>query len=280
MRQYNVWWLTIALIHLKDAECGGGSFHDTALSTIKDSPVPRDLADTFYSPLITYTEAQCRVLELGAAIARCGKFHICLRDGLSWRELATQAKVLREAIESQLCDRRFAVVQTAKAKIFDEVSKDWAIVWEKFPSSQKDSKFAVECYALEQDTACVFHLMRVAEYGLRALARERKVKLPKNRPLEWAEWNEIIVAIGKKVDAIANQKRGPKRDAALEFYRGALGQFQAFKDAYRNHVMHARGIYDEHQAASVLSHVRDFMSRLAVKTEENPKRSIDWSKGQ
>jgi hypothetical protein len=59
----------------------------------------------------------------------------------------------------------------------------------------------------------------------------------------------------------------------LEFYRGALGEFEAFKDTYRNNVMHVRKDYDEPQALSVMNHVREFI--LAAKIDEHPK-AIRW----
>ena len=68
--------------------------------------------------------------------------------------------------------------------------------------------------------------------------------------------------------------RRPERGEVLEFYKGALGEFEAFKDAYRNNVMHARKTYLEAQAKSVLLHVRGFMERLACRIDENMTSSI------
>jgi hypothetical protein len=119
--------------------------------------------------------------------------------------------------------------------------------------------------------------MRTAECGLRALPRERRVRVPK-RPLEWATWQDILNQIKKSVDSIAGRRAGPAKDAALEFYRGTLGEFEAFKDTYRNNVMHTRRTYDEHQAASVLVHVREFMARLAAKIDERSIKAIRWGR--
>ena len=52
----------------------------------------------------------------------------------------------------------------------------------KIRSAKGDIMDAVDAYALGLNTACVFHLMRIAEHGMRALARERKVKLIKINP--------------------------------------------------------------------------------------------------
>lgn len=230
----------------------------------------------YHRPNVEEARRQCELIELAGSVHRCDLFLRALKLGLRWFELKNQARVLSEAIEGELGRHRFVFVTTTKATIHDNVSKEWADVWAKFPSSKEDVEHAVECYALELDTACIFHLMRVAERGLHALAKERKVRLPKDRPLEFAQWQPIMMEIDKSVEKIANRKVGPARASALEFYEGALGQLRAFKDLYRNPVMHSRGDYDEYQAASALLHVRDFMKRLSTKIDENPKKSIKW----
>jgi hypothetical protein len=148
-----------------------------------------------------------------------------------------------------------------------------------FPSAQFDITEASTCYALERPTASIFHAMRAAEIGLRALARERKVKF-KKWLLEWQDWNTIISEIHaefkKEVGAWA---RGPHKDAFVDFYSGALGEVEAFKDAYRNHVMHSRPHrpYTDHDAQVVLAAVKRFLRRLSERTNEKGRR-IQWKK--
>ena len=60
-----------------------------------------------------------------------------------------------------------------------------------------------------------------------------------------------------------------------DFYTGALGEVEAFKDEYRNHVMHTRKSYEEPAALNVMNHVRGFMERLSAKTNERGK-VIRW----
>ena len=76
--------------------------------------------------------------------------------------------------------------------------------------------------------------MRVAEHGLGAVAKERRVKLPKNKPVEWATWQEIIKSIRDAHAEIGKTKPpGQGKDEALAFYSGALAHLEAFKDKYR-----------------------------------------------
>jgi hypothetical protein len=209
--------------------------------------------------------------EFEAAIKRLdGPFARDVVPNISVREMHVQLKVLREAIDGDLNDRWFAVVSKAKGSlVFTDHSNDWELVEQRFISAKDDVEEAQFCYALERNTATVFHCMRVAEIGLRSLARRMGVKLPKRGRLEWAEWQTVLREMDKIADAIAiTKKAGPAKDAIMEFYRGALGQFYGFKDEYRNHVMHTRGSYDEHRAASVLLQVRDFMTKLAKHIDE------------
>src|SRR5437016_12047956 len=87
-------------------------------------------------------------------------------------------------------------------------------------AARADIKDAGNCYALDLNTACIMLLMRVAEKGLRVLAREQRVKFP--IPLELQEWHNVIVAIEKKVDKFEAWPRCAGKKEVLEFYRGAL----------------------------------------------------------
>src|SRR5205085_247391 len=106
------------------------------------------------------------------------------------------------------------------------------------------------------------HSMRIAEHGLRALAYERRVKLPRNKQVEWGTWQELIKALDDEIKLIGlKAKAGQAKDAALAFYSGARADLNAFKDEYRNQVSHVRAAYDELQALRALNNVNSFMER-------------------
>ncbi len=50
-------------------------------------------------------------------------------------------------------------------------------------------------------------MMWIAEVGMRALARERQVSFP-DKPLEWAEWENIIDQIESKAKVGMPAARG------------------------------------------------------------------------
>lgn len=140
----------------------------------------------------------------------------------------------------------------------------------QFPSADQDIRNAGNAYAFGLYTAAVFHLMRVAEIGLRAFARHLRVKMPKKKgPLEWAIWEDILREIRAKIDKLAVQGgTKPKKGADRAFYRGLLAEFEGFKDIYRNDVMHVRRTYTQHEAANALERVRDFVQRLGSRIHE------------
>src|SRR5260370_27264994 len=75
-------------------------------------------------------------------------------------------------------------------------------VYDVIPTARQDIRDAGNCLAFELHTACVFHLMRAAEHGLRKLARRLRVVVFHNkRPsaLEESDWNKIIEAVKAKL---------------------------------------------------------------------------------
>jgi hypothetical protein len=120
-----------------------------------------------------------------------------------------------------------------------------------FPSCERDIRNAGSCYALEQEDACVHHLMLVLERGLKALAAKVGVC-----PYQQSSWHTVITNIDTKTKTLP---RGPD----LDFYREVNAQFGFLKVAYRNHSEHAHDdFYDMPKALHILNHVRDFMNEL------------------
>lgn len=263
MRHYNVWQLAHAIAFLESAQ------HDAEFKkdfTQGDARVPDQGMNNLFVPMLRYCESECRQLELTAALARFQHFNNEIREGITWAELRNQIKVLHEAIHADLCFRRFAYVPTSKAAIHDGFALAWESIWKKIPDAKEDSQRAVDCYALEQDTACVFHLMRVAEFGLRALAKKLRVKLTSKGqfcPLEFAEWEKVIITLKNQIDAARKLPAGPKRQAQLAFYSDAADHCTFMKDIWRNNVSHARQPYKDAEALAVLERVRDFMKFIA-----------------
>jgi hypothetical protein len=135
-------------------------------------------------------------------------------------------------------------------------------VADEFPECDYDIGAATRCLALEQWTACVFHLMRVVERGLHHLARELQVPMSADVDLE--NWRNIIDQIDAEIRKLEQSlPRGREKTEILEYYGTASAGFNSFKNAWRNHVAHARSVYDEMSAIRIWNHVQAFMQTLA-----------------
>jgi protein-disulfide isomerase-like protein with CxxC motif len=100
--------------------------------------------------------------------------------------------------------------------------------------------------------------------------------LPRNKHIDWGAWQEIIKELTKEAAKIGEKaSAGAAKDNALSFYSGAISDLNAFKDEYRNQVMHVRKEYDEHQALRALVKVREFMERVSEKMNHKHQR-IRW----
>jgi hypothetical protein len=130
----------------------------------------------------------------------------------------------------------------------------------EFPEAASDIAAAGRCIAVEEWTAAVFHLMRVLEHGLRALAAD--VGLAESQ-VELQNWQNVIDRIERAIREREREPRSIEKSESLRAYSAAASQLRYFKDAWRNHVSHARAYYDEREAMNVWSHAQPFMQDLA-----------------
>lgn len=182
--------------------------------------------------------------------------------------MAMEIRILREALEDDL-QELLAFYPTPNQQQFHGQEKLFGdAVYEAFESARNDIMAAGNCYATDNFTACVFHSIRVAEHGMRALAINLKIKKVGKHPLPYAEWGQVIQALRTKIETIRRTTRGPKKGALLQFYSGATDQVDHINDIWRTNVAHARGLYNGPEALSALTRVREFMQLLAERLRE------------
>jgi len=207
--------------------------------------------------------------ELRASDQRLVLFCGLLGDscGIQHATLIAEIRGLQTTIRNELSERKFTFIPTGKARFCEGNCLFGETVNDAFPSARAEIMDAGNCIAAELDTAAVFHLMRVAEIGLRGLAKKLQVaKVRKGDPIESGTWADIIQALENKVKgSFPKTKEGQEES---DFYKEVFIEYRAFKDFWRNKVMHARADYDEHAALSAFHHVRAFMQRLATRVSE------------
>jgi hypothetical protein len=193
------------------------------------------------------------------------------------REAVLRARVdaIGEAIENNLNSRKFMYIPVDQASYWNNLKMFGEHFVLAFPEkATMEMLEAGKCLAAARGTACVFHCMRVAEYGLRKLAQKLNVTISdKNKkcPLEYGDWNKVITEIRGAITETRKLPNGPRKEAKLQFYSNAADHCEYMKDIWRNEVMHARRFYNEAETKAVVNRVRDFVSLFKMSKKHATK---------
>jgi hypothetical protein len=185
--------------------------------------------------------------------------------------LAAEMRSLEGDLASDMMDCVFVQVVRDATPFFENPELLGQGVLQGFPDCHEDIVSVGNCIAVGLGTSAVFHLMRIAEMGLRAFARHLGLirvvadkKRGKTIPMEYAQWEKVLNQLGEKIETkISRLRPGPSKQKQQEFYYSALNEVSSFKDAWRNHVMHVRRTYSLEDAAAATAHVGRFMLSLA-----------------
>jgi hypothetical protein len=206
------------------------------------------------------------VLERSTVAADCGLAET-EDDTCTYRDVAIRLRHTVESFSHDANQRVFWLIHGGKAKYFNRsFGKE---VNAAFPDVIWEVREASSCYALARNTACVFHLMRSVELGMRALAVAVGVT-PTKIPLEYQEWNNLIEQIESHAKAIDSWGRGPEVTNARQFFKRIIADLYSFKDDVRNVTMHTRRKpYDSPGALSVRNRVKEWFEILATKVRQD-----------
>lgn len=180
--------------------------------------------------------------------------------------LARELNGLSAQMVQALSKRQFAYIPPPNDRYFEREKLFGDDVFNAFEDARADIKDAGNAFSVSLYTACIFHLMRVAERGLRRLARNLRVTIKHTNaliPLEYGEWEKVITGINMKIESARALPRGPKRQRILELYSDAGQHCLFMRDIWRNTISHARKGYTHNEASSAIERVRDFMQFLA-----------------
>ena len=170
-------------------------------------------------------------------------------------QLALPADRLLHSYVTEAGARQFYVIEGKHAKFYaDAESLFGGEVVDAFPSVAPDISEAGKCRALGRWTACVMHLMRVLEVGLKRLANRHGVDHTENWNRTLNELETRLRSIQKKVDGVEAERWASEAGTHLRF----------MKNAYRNHAMHPLERYDEERAVEIYDNTRSFMRHLAI----------------
>jgi hypothetical protein len=178
--------------------------------------------------------------------------------------LASELLHFQQDLNRELHKHKFAYI--SHGKYFEQEKLFGGDVYNKIKEARQDLKDAGNCLAAGLYTACVFHLMRVAEHALRRLAKRVKPNLihrGKPTPIEYETIEKICIAIDDKLKAAHTISAKPEKKRQLRLYADAAQHCLFMKDIWRNDVSHTGKPYIEAEALGAMDRVRDFAQFLA-----------------
>lgn len=190
-----------------------------------------------------------------------------VNDSASGEELRILLRELHENLIADLSSSYFLMIPADMREHYEQRQLPFGeSVSVTFPSAERDISAASRCLALDEWTACVFHLMRVLEHGLTSMALSVGMK---PEEISHENWKNIIDMIERKIRALEQLPKSDEKVKQIKSLSSAAVQFRYFKDAWRNHVSHGRDTYDERSGKMIWIHVKSFMQELAIDQTPN-----------
>ncbi len=202
-------------------------------------------------------DRECSAVGLRCSLTTIRKLELFLgaeeRTKQRFRDLLEE---LIGRVQDELTGTLFMSISARDADLWEKPQLFGAAVSEKFPSATFDIEEAGKCLACGRGTATVFHLMRVMEVGLRAVADLLGMPFAPN----WEGYlRHLQTETGKEWKAKSEEWRRSE-----PFYREVLGHLQIVKIAWRNPTMHVSSVHTQEQAEDIFNAVRSFIRQLAI----------------
>lgn len=175
--------------------------------------------------------------------------------------------VLLNAIIAELKLRLYLRIPDDRAKYWEKADLLTEPARQKFPMAYAELTASSTAFACGLWVASVFHSMRAAEVGLRAMAIDLGVTFT-HGDLSLEQWMTIIRSVEAKIKEIEQEKKSTDKADRQRFYSEAAAQFRFFKDGYRVRAAHVFDPFSQSQALSILNQTCAFFEVLAEKMTE------------
>jgi hypothetical protein len=182
-----------------------------------------------------------------------------LERGCTWRELSTIADNLKTRIQDE--SEGVLLLWVEDKEYYQKDDLFGAEVSERFRGASFDVKEAGTCFSVGRYTACVYHLMRVTEFGLRAIGK--RVGFTNTRPV----WEAVL----KYIDAELRRERDKMSElfkGDVEFFGGISAQMHAVNLAWRRRMAHVERTYTQEEAKRILDATKGLMQHIAQRLSE------------
>lgn len=229
-----------------------------AVNERTDDPDRMISPDEEYASSLSVTAAQLESWGLSTSAKQVERLaHLLSEYPYSYRSFEERLRGIQEVISDELSSHLFMRIQPEYRRYYEEKNLFGLQVPEKFPLAIRDIEHAGNCLAFGEGTACVYHLMRVMEVGLKALAKALGVPYAPS-------WESYLRQINDKI-SVKYKKKGIRWKRDEPFFKEIAGDLFTIKVAWRNPTMHIVRSYGVVEAEEIYKAVRSFMCRLAAK---------------
>jgi hypothetical protein len=211
---------------------------------------------------LNVTEEHCRnmITELGR-LNDDGEY--VAKESLSESEIKNRlghhVETIYSVLRAELGAMKIGVIPREKNIYCDPEWLIDSLIYLKYPDTVDEFQRAGRCFAFGENTACIFHLMRVTEFYLAKVGDSLGVPF---NPLNWG-------AIGNHITKEMEKKYLTKTTdwkAKEPFYAEILTDIQAISRGHRNPALHElEKKYDEREALYMLVVIQGFATHVASK---------------
>jgi hypothetical protein len=201
-------------------------------------------------------EIQCKTLGLTNTLAQITRVKKSLaNDGIpdNLQIFANAVMEVFTRLVDELESRKFYSINSERLTYISG-NQFSAVVGQKFPDAIDDMDEAAKCFAFERPTACIFHLMRVTEFGIKAFAD--LLGIDDHNPT----WEPIIRKIDSELKTDYSKR---KFKGSQEVLANASTHLHAVKVAWRNKTMHVQKVNTMEHAKEIYDATAGFMRYLA-----------------
>jgi hypothetical protein len=221
--------------------------------------------------VVSHLQWQCKLMGMPNSTDRLWRFGLRLEREVNYNSsVMAELQTIHNTMTFELDSNYFVRIPNDKINFFENDN----LFDEDFHKNASDEinaeiKDAGNCLAAGLKSSAGFHLMRIAEFGLRQLAQHRPAinqpdlahALTAKRPIEEATWKMVYKAIDTEIKS--RKDAGTMKMSEQEFYSHLMIQIRSFQFAWRDPIMHAR-FERPHEVDDMFDAVKSFMRELML----------------
>jgi hypothetical protein len=171
------------------------------------------------------------------------------------KDIASRCDHLKERILDELQREHYFHIPRNDSRYFGWRAPFGDAVTEKFAAATDEIEQAAKCLALQQPTACVFHLMRGMETAVRKLAKKLGMTITPQ-----TTWRQLTGSMDVQIGGMPQRTQKQKKNK--NNWESARVNLHHLGSVLRNNTMHPTAVYSQDDARHIFTAVGVAMKML------------------